>query len=351
MVDRELGTLSVFSQRETGASGPHKDQRVHPAEARREFQDNGFGQLDRGARLVADAVKATLRDIETGTPERETAYQPFVTDFDVATVSQRFAPPATRPYPGVSKCNTAALFHGDPRLPILGLPDCQSTNATEPLTPVTAPMYDQLKRAGVPVPESYSATALTAVEETAAVHLMAIRLGDIVATVCPCEQFTDTALNIESRLDSEAGKYLEGLRLDADADAGGPRLVRARDGGRHVEVREPAGPRDRSGAADQRPRISPLARADHQRRRRLGDGRDDARLGSRAPRSRADQGQLHARGVPQAGLPARARLRGCWRTASMAGGAIRRRARRMCTASTSSMSQMCRRRVCLGRRA
>src|SRR3712207_8632219 len=30
MVDRQLGTISVFTQRETGTSGPHKDERVHP---------------------------------------------------------------------------------------------------------------------------------------------------------------------------------------------------------------------------------------------------------------------------------------------------------------------------------
>ena len=217
MVDREVGSLSVFSQRETGTSGPHKDERVHKAETRREFQDNGFPQLDRGARLLADAIKATLRDIETGTPERASAYQPFTQNFDVASISQRFAPPATRPFPGVSNCNTASLFHGDPRVPIAGLPDCESTNkyGTGPLTdlyrPLTSPMYDQLKAAGVPVPESYSATALTAVEETAAVHLMAFRLGGVVATFCPCEQFTDTALNIESRLDRVRGNIWKGF--------------------------------------------------------------------------------------------------------------------------------------------
>ena len=217
MVDRDLGTTSVFSQRETGTSGPHKDERVHPAAKRHEFQDNGFAQLDRGSRLLADAIKATLRDIEEGTPERQSAYQPFVKDFDVASISQRFAPPATRPYPGVSNCNTASLFHGDPRVPIAGLPDCEGTNeyGTGPLTdfyrPITSPMYEQLKQAGVPVPESYSATKLTAVEETAAVHLMAFRLGDTVATFCPCEQFTDTALNIESRLDKVAGNLWKGF--------------------------------------------------------------------------------------------------------------------------------------------
>src|SRR3712207_7686647 len=46
-------------------------------------------------------------------------------------------------------------------------------------------------------PESYFGAAFTGVEETAAVHLMALRLGDIAATFCPCEQFTDGALNIQ----------------------------------------------------------------------------------------------------------------------------------------------------------
>ena len=212
MVDRQLGTVSVFSQRETGTSGPHKDERVHPASARREFQDAGFAQLDRGAHLLADAILAAREDIATRTPERGSAYQPWIEDFDVEAVSQRFAPPATRPYPGVSNCNSYALFHGDPRLPILGFPDCYSVKnpVTDALTPATAAFYDQLKAAGVPVPESISATALTAVEETAAVHLMAMRLGDVVATFCPCEQFTDTALNIESRLDRIAGNLWEG---------------------------------------------------------------------------------------------------------------------------------------------
>ena len=225
MVDRELKTTSLFTQRETGASGPHNNKQVHPAETRRDFHDEGSAQMDRAARLFADAIKATLEDIETGTPERKSAFQPFVTDWDVATASKHFAPPATRPYPGVSNCNTASLFHGDPRIPILGLPDCARTNdppenppligevsqqVTGVYKPYTSPMYDQLKEAGIPVPESYSGTALTAVEETNAVHMMAIKLGGIVATICPCEQFTDTALNLETRLDKVKGNIWKG---------------------------------------------------------------------------------------------------------------------------------------------
>src|SRR3712207_7289034 len=70
MVDRQLGTVSVFTQRETGTSGPHKDTRVHQPEARAEFEDNGFNQLDRGSRLMADAILAARKDIEENTPQR-----------------------------------------------------------------------------------------------------------------------------------------------------------------------------------------------------------------------------------------------------------------------------------------
>ena len=240
MVDRELGTVSVFSQRETGTSGPHKDERVHPASMRREFEDNGFAQLDRGSRLLADAIRQARRDIEERTPQRGSAYQPFVEDFDVEAASQRFAPPATRPYPGVSNCNTRAMFHGDPRVPILGFPDCKSvgrdeTAAARPvvdaLTPATAPLYDEMKIAGLPIPESISPTKLTAVEETAAVHLMAMRFGDVVATFCPCEQFTDTALNIESRLDKITGNLWHGWDwTDKKTPAGRDWCVPAGDG-------------------------------------------------------------------------------------------------------------------------
>ena len=73
-------------------------------------------------------------------------------------------------------------------------------------------------------------------------HLMAIRLGDIVATVCPCEQFTDTALNIESRLDKRRRQLCDGLRLGRRRrrPAGRDWCVPRRR--RHVDVREPAQP-------------------------------------------------------------------------------------------------------------
>ncbi len=207
MVDRESGTVTLFSQRETGSSGPHKDERVHPASARREFEDNGFAQLDRGSRLIADAIRAGRDDIAKDTPQNPALHQPFQRDADVASAARRVAPPLTKTVTGVSNCNTYALFHGDPRVPVLGFPDCAggAADVFTPLAPATAAIYDQAQAAGVPIPSTYSATAFTAVQETNAVHLMAFKLGGIGVTFNPSEQFTDTALNTESRLDRVAG--------------------------------------------------------------------------------------------------------------------------------------------------
>ncbi|MBW3619400.1 MAG: hypothetical protein KY461_04095 [Actinobacteria bacterium] len=219
IIDRELGTTTVMSQRETGSSGPHKDLRVHEPEERREFQESGWQQLDVGARYWADAVHRAYAAIEAA--EAPAPYDPhdartdgapielvpFASDHDVSVASARFAPPWTRPVPGLSNCNTASLFHGNWQVPVLGLPDCDDSGRAigEPVVDNTPfeerDVYDQLKAAGVPVPESYFGVAFTGVEETAAVHLMAVRIGDIAATFCPCEQFTDTALNIQTRLD------------------------------------------------------------------------------------------------------------------------------------------------------
>ena len=238
ITDREIGGMTVWSGREVGASGPHKDDRVHGWEERREYQDNGFAEMDRAARILADAIEGTRSKVAAGDDTGLKHFSPLDSSFDVDSVSQRFAPPTTRPHPGVSNCNTASLFHGDPRIPVLGLPDCARANdppdeptgalgpvddaadavgqqvlepAGEAYSEYTAPLYEELKKAGIPIPESYSGTKLTGVEETAAVHLMAIKLGDIGITVCPCEQFTDTALNIQSRIDDDADNLYVGF--------------------------------------------------------------------------------------------------------------------------------------------
>ena len=222
MLDREIGGVTLWSERETGTAGPHKDLRAHPPEARREFQDMKFSALDRAARLLADAVEATYDAVEDwsageGTPEFPNLFAPFRSDIDVAATSVRVAPPATRPYPGISNCNTKRAFEGDPGVPIVGLPDCGFFfgDLTDPIwsnAPVDiAGLYDELRAMGAPVPTSYSPTAFGGLEETIAVHLQAFKLGDIGVTFSPIEQFTDAALNVESRLDLIDGNVWTGF--------------------------------------------------------------------------------------------------------------------------------------------
>ena len=231
MLDRETGATTVWSQRETGSSGPHKDDRVHLPEARREYQESNFAGYDRAARQLTDSIQRALGQLARNSPERPDQFAPYQTGFDVAFASQRFAPPVTRPYPGVSNCNTDRAFEGDVGTPVTGFPDCDYT-VDEETDPVTEPFWEalpadpaalaqQLHAAGVPVPTSYSGTTLTAVQETAAVHLQVFKLGTIAATLSPNEQFTSQALNLESRLDQVAGNLWLGFDFACVAQARG----------------------------------------------------------------------------------------------------------------------------------
>jgi glycerophosphoryl diester phosphodiesterase len=254
MLDRETGAVTVWSQRETGSSGPHKDARVHDPQERREFQESNFAGYDRAARYLTDAIKRALGQLATNQPERPDQFAPYQTGFDVASVSQRFAPPLTRPYPGVANCNTDPLFEGHVGLPIVPEPpECgyETDAATEPVfgaLPVNpaAVIAQQLKDAGVPVPTSYGISSFTGVQETMAVHLQAFKLGTIAATLSPNEQFTSQALNLESRLDKVADNVWHGfdwacvaqLRGQYPADPAGSKEAAhcARQNARYPEV-------------------------------------------------------------------------------------------------------------------
>lgn len=211
LLDRETGAITVMSQSETGTSGPHKDERAHPASARREFQESNQAGSERAARLFVDNVHDALARIDANDPWDPTQFVPMQGGFAVDFAHQRFAPPASRPYPGLSNCNSDRLYYeANPGVPILGFPDCQFPlepvvepfETMSPVAPsdVTGPLADQLLGLGVPLPHSYSAPFLLLLEEQATVPIQAFRIGDIAITFCPCEQFTDTALNIISRV-------------------------------------------------------------------------------------------------------------------------------------------------------
>ncbi len=219
MVDREVGGVTVMSQNETGASGPHKDLRAHAAEDRREFQESSFTGMERAARYVADTVKSARSAVTSGDPETPGQYAPMTGAADVDFVTERFAPPATRPYPGVSNCNMERTYDLEPGVPIAGLPDCEFmfAEAARPITdPISAAtnlgaIHDQLRAAGVPIPDSYAPPALLALQESATIRMQAFRIGDIGVTFCACEQFSDQSLNLVSRLDRTPNNLFVGF--------------------------------------------------------------------------------------------------------------------------------------------
>ncbi|MCA1830293.1 MAG: hypothetical protein LC663_02075, partial [Actinobacteria bacterium] len=118
----------------------------------------------------------------------------------------RLAPPSLRATQTVSNCRTERDFQGDPGIPLVGLPDCnydlgQFTKPVVSRSPVSpSVVYDQLRAAGVPVPDNIGVPSFVGLQETPQVHVQAIKLGGIGITVCPCEQWGDQAHNIRSRL-------------------------------------------------------------------------------------------------------------------------------------------------------
>ena len=60
------------------------------------------------------------------------------------------------------------------------------------------------------MPENYSAPSYGALEESLNIHLQAFRLGEILFTVCSCEQWKDQGTNIKTRTDKVAGNQYNG---------------------------------------------------------------------------------------------------------------------------------------------
>jgi hypothetical protein len=216
VVDREVGGVTLFSQNDTGTSEAADDANAHAPAERAEYSHAEYAQMERGARLLADAVEGARDDVAGGAdPQQERV--PFSTRFPVDVSDIRFAPPSLRPSPVVSSCRTEQVFHGNPPVPVAGLPDCEF-----PLRGVADPVWSQLpfdpsvtwdamRAAGVPVPDNIGFPSYTGLEETLQVHLQAIRLGGIGITVCPCEQWADQSRNIRSRLNTVPGDFWDGF--------------------------------------------------------------------------------------------------------------------------------------------
>jgi hypothetical protein len=230
MADAETGATTVFLQNNTGSAEDDEDCRAHACSDRAEFSHREYAQAERGARLMADAVRGAFDAIQMGSlpadllplqvAPSDRNVVPFSSDFPVEVNDKQFAPPYSHPYPSVSNCRTHEAANGNPGVPIVGLPDCNRITGGNLKTitdQIPAPInpgatIQRLRDAGVPVPENYGAPSYAGLQETFQVHLQAIKVGDVLITVCPCEQWYDQSLNIKTRAD----KTLDNMYLGYD---------------------------------------------------------------------------------------------------------------------------------------
>jgi Neutral/alkaline non-lysosomal ceramidase, N-terminal len=239
MIDRTVGGVSILTQNATGTSEVEED-RWHPIHKRELFNHAQYNQLEWGARQLADAVIGAVDDIrdqrrnsdDRPTPYGGTSYHdrfvPWMSKFPVAIDDRWFPGPVSHPYPGVSSCRTDPALQGNPRLPVVGLPDCEEVPAGSSLSPVISQLgpafpglsTDTFESLGIPVPENYSAPSHGALEDTLGVHMQAFRLGDILFTVCSCEQWVEQSYNIKTRTDSRVNNEYVGYDpTSPDADS------------------------------------------------------------------------------------------------------------------------------------
>jgi hypothetical protein len=197
-------------------TGEPERSTYHGVHERLEFSHKEYAQAERGARMMADAVLRAWREVATGGPSRRVEFQ---SDFPVKMVDRWFPGPLSHPAPTVSNCRTDTELSGEPQTPLLpGFPTCESPGgAKSPVDPGVR--TDDLQRLGIPVPENFSAVSYTGLEEDLGVHLQAMRLGDILLTMCSCEQWKDQSFNIRTRTDREQGNIWRGYDWGAQCKA------------------------------------------------------------------------------------------------------------------------------------
>ena len=247
-VDRTVGGTTIIAQNAVGTSEVEED-RWHPVHARELFDHAQYNQMEWGARQLADAVIADVGDIRRQRPNPDTSptpyggtsyhdrFVPWMSSFPVAMDDRWFPGPVSHPYPGVSSCRTDSAFQGDPRLPVVGLPDCQDMPWGDSLSPVTtlggaSPgiSTSTFTALGIPVPANYSAPSTGGLEDTVGVHMQAFRLGDILVTACSCEQWVEQSYNIKTRTDMVPGNEYVGYDATSPNADASEKCVRNGDG-------------------------------------------------------------------------------------------------------------------------
>ena len=222
-VDRETGAPLIFTQGDVGSSeGPYES--YYPkgqiprypsgrnAGVLKAFAHVGYAQAERGARILADSVLAGRAAIAAGrgqVPMRSTLPVRMATDW--------IPGPLSHPYPAYGSCRTAPSVDGDPGVGTV--PDCERVGGYSPVMPPPQPLYENLKSAGLPLPDSYAGSSFGTVEENMRIKLQAVRIGEILLASCSCEAQVDLIKNLESRADDIAGNIYDGYDyVDDHAD-------------------------------------------------------------------------------------------------------------------------------------
>jgi hypothetical protein len=212
MADRASGAMTIFTQGAVGNHEPEQSKWHDPSE-RREYYRRDYAQGERLARELADATLAAAADVARGAagPGGDPArLVPFQTGAEVKMVDRWFPGPLSHPLPTVAGCRTDAQLQGRPRGPVAN--ECAESPVSSPFDPGVS--TDTLQQHGVPVPENLSVPAYTGLEEDVNVHLQALRIGDILLTMCSCEQWADQSLNIKSRTNPVQGDEYYGYVWD-----------------------------------------------------------------------------------------------------------------------------------------
>ena len=202
MTDRASGAMTIYTQGAVGNHEPEQSKWHQPSE-RREYYHRNYAQGERLARELADVTLAAWEDVADGTADTDAhaaRLVPFQTGAEVDMVDRWFPGPLSHPVPTVAGCRTDQVVQGDPRVPVANECVGAEHDAFDP-----GVSTDTLQDAGVPVPENLGVPAYTGLEEDVNVHLQAIRIGDILFTICPCEQWADQSRNIESRTNPVQG--------------------------------------------------------------------------------------------------------------------------------------------------
>jgi hypothetical protein len=220
-VDRAVGGITMWTQNATGNTEIEQET-YHSIHEREAFDHTQYAQDEWAGRQIADAAIGAIRtQIDPQVPNPDThryfgmaSYQdrfiPWMSNFPVEVKDVWFPGPVSHPYPGVNSCRTDPALAGDPR--VGSAASCDSLGDTFGVSPqpivsalglgITTDTFEQL---GIPIPENFSTPSHGALEDTIGVHMQGIRLGDLLITVCSCEQWTDQAYDIKTRLDTIPG--------------------------------------------------------------------------------------------------------------------------------------------------